>query len=200
MVTSKPQVVTQTVENIVNGEEKANPKQTLLKSNFRKMYHPSTMSVYFSKDGKLCHSNSKYNSPFTSNTGYDPKGIKRKQVYWRMTRVLLLISMSFLVLNFPVFFLQLCHFSRSDNINNRDEAIHDQQLSVAKSESQKGVIMNDELVHATHKNMTAYFQESHIHSSLLVELFERFAYYIYYLHFTINFIIFDRLSIFKKNS
>lgn len=137
----------------------------------------------------------------TSNTGCDRNRIQRKQVYWRMTRALLLISVSFLVLNFPIFFLQLCHFSRTDNINIRQQANNEYQLPVSKNNRlTKGTIMNDDLVHVQHRNMTAFFQENKIHSSLLVELFERFAYYIYYLHFTINFIIFDRLSMFKKNS
>ena len=105
--------------------------------------------------------------------------IKTKRVYWRMARVLFLISVSFLVLNSPVFILQVCHFNRNDIFSSLFRPRHEKH----------------------HTNMTiAQNLGPNEHSSLLVELFERFAYYVYYLHFSINFIIFDRLSIFKKNA
>jgi hypothetical protein len=117
----------------------------------------------------------------TGTTGQDTKqvnNIKRKRVYWRMARVLLLISVSFLVLNSPVFILQICHFQRNDIFS----------AIFGTTTENNAAPVNQVTQH-----------DPNIHTSLLVEMFERFAYYVYYLHFTVNFIIFDRLSIFKKN-
>lgn len=119
-----------------------------------------------------------------AGTSLDAKrnNFKRKRVYWRMTRVLLMISVSFLVLNFPVFFLQVCQFNRGMLLGIKDQ-------SNTKSE-----INNTSIIHFKDGLALTF------HKSLVIELFERFAYYAYYLHFTINFIIFDRLSIFKKST
>jgi len=131
--------------------------------------------LHYSDFFKICYYYLANSTTFT--TGQDIKlasSVKHNRVYWRMARVLLLMSISFLVLNSPVFILQICHFQRND-------------------------IFSSLFGFTTESNITTN-QDPNIHTSLLVELLERFAYYVYYLHFSVNFIIFDRLSIFKKSN
>lgn len=60
---ARPQVLTQTIEKLTAGENNMSPKQLLLQSKVRKVYNPSSTSVYYSRDGKLVHSNSECTSP-----------------------------------------------------------------------------------------------------------------------------------------
>ena len=101
--------------------------------------------------------------------------IRRKKVYWRMTRILLAITTSFLILNFPFCFLKLRYFIRGF-------------ASITKSSA----VVQSNSNQTDYKNVTpsqSNFREN-MDASIIDELIERVTYYIYYLNFSINFILF----------
>lgn len=104
--------------------------------------------------------------------------IRRKKVYWRMTRILLAITTSFLILNFPFCFLKLRYFIRGfASITKSSQPTHS---SASNQTDYKNV---------TPSSSAASFKE-HMDASIIDELIERITYYIYYLNFSINFILF----------
>ena len=106
--------------------------------------------------------------------------IQRSRVYWRVARVLLVISLCFLLLNLPVFFLQLSYFIGGTKMIDKKAA---RPLATA----------------VDFKNSSVAPVEDTGSSTSFIELIERIVYYIYYLSFCVNFIIFDRLSNFKAS-
>ncbi len=102
--------------------------------------------------------------------------IRRKKVYWRMTHILLAITTSFLILNFPFCFLKLRYFIRGF-------------ASITKTAPHAH--STNQTTTLEYKNVTPVnqFKES-MDASQIDELIERVTYYIYYLNFSINFILF----------
>jgi hypothetical protein len=102
--------------------------------------------------------------------------IRRKKVYWRMTHILLAITTSFLILNFPFCFLKLRYFIRGF-------------ASITKTAPHPH--STNQTTTLEYKNVTPVnqFKES-MDASQIDELIERVTYYIYYLNFSINFILF----------
>ena len=126
--------------------------------------------------------------------------LETKRIYSRMTRNLLLISLSFLVTNFPMFLLQLCHFTRKGyEFGLFKTSIH-HAFHVNSTTTITTTITTTTLKIDTNETSLLEQHDEKFHNSLMIEMFERFAYYIYYLNFTINFIIFDRMSILKKKT
>jgi hypothetical protein len=132
--------------------------------------------------------------------------IRRKRVYWRMTNILLAITTSFLILNFPFCFLKLRYFIRGFSsitikphiqyttnvtvsyINGTTPNLL-QNLHITNSISSSGSISSTIRSKNSASGSNNNFKE-HMDASIIDELIERVTYYIYYLNFSINFILF----------
>lgn len=111
-----------------------------------------------------------------------------------MTRILLLISVSFLLTHFPLFLLQISHFSRAGYAFG-----HGQQQQEQHNQQKLDLVQHNLAMYSNESVDIAENQDGNkYHSSVMIEIFERFTYYMYYLYFVVNFIIFDRMSIMKK--
>ena len=117
--------------------------------------------------------------------------IRRKRVYWRMTNILLAITTSFLILNFPFCFLKLRYFIRGfSSITIRPHIqLTAANLTTAYSNVTTPNVPHNSVYTAVSSGSNSNFRE-HMDASIIDELIERVTYYIYYLNFSINFILF----------
>lgn len=112
--------------------------------------------------------------------------IRRKRVYWRMTHILLAITTSFLILNFPFCFLKLRYFIRGfASITAKSHVQHSGNLTADYRNSTPATVL-----HSTISSGSGQSFKEHMDASIIDELIERVTYYIYYLNFSINFILF----------
>ncbi|CAF0746902.1 unnamed protein product, partial [Brachionus calyciflorus] len=112
---------------------------------------------------------------------------KRKKSYTRTTRLLLIVSSTFLILNTPMALCKITNFFKIDFFQ-RDDFVADIETYTT---------LNEQL------NMTGNYSitngEFGYKDINIGEIFERFASYVYYLNFSLNFFLYSfNKSKFKK--
>ena len=137
------------------------------------------------KECKFCK-NIEKNSSFTEHL-VNIELFNRNKVYWKMTRMLLAISISFLILNFPIFFSKLLYF-----------------IKYLKSREFEKKITNKTTLETTRPTTTLLHVldnvQENMNATIIEELIERLSCYIYYLSYSINFVLYACSSLRKRKN
>lgn len=142
---------------------------------------PSLM-VYFN------YNTNKSKSIASTNTLYFRKSLvrKRKATYFKTTKILLLISFTFLVLNFPIAYCKFRYLFIS---------IHDYIIKFGNDDAE--TIRTIQNLTSSNSSLTL---ENHMEIVPFEEILERISCYFYYMNFSLNFFLYVFFSNnFRKN-
>ena len=120
--------------------------------------------------------------------------LKRTEKYSRTTRVLIFISITFLMLHAPIAYSKIRYYYKSGlGFDTENDAINDVKESLNELSlvaSQKNITFtSSELFEGMNMNSTN-IQVSYMEANDSDEIFERITCYIYYLNFSLNFFLY----------